>query len=111
MAHDPKSADEVPIYFCYVDDHGEGTAHVIAREYLTEIPSGNIETAYRFVCGDEYLGYHMSPELCFSMTEQQLNSSDMRLCQACHESELYAIKTPQQLSSAALWVLDIEREW
>ncbi|HEY2231996.1 MAG TPA: hypothetical protein VGK01_00830 [Candidatus Angelobacter sp.] len=65
MAYDPKSSDDVPIYFCYVSDRGVGTAHVIASEHLTEIPSGNIETAYLFVCGDEYLGYHTSGERGF----------------------------------------------
>jgi restriction system protein len=44
------------------------------------------------------------------MTEQQLSSSDIQLCQACQKSELYAVKSPQQLSNMALWVLDIEHE-
>lgn len=104
--------DDERIYMCYLhrDRAVEDVAHLITDKYLTEIPSGSIETAYRFACGDEYIGYHVGAYNAGRYSQNELNALDVPICQGCLGLELYSAPNPQHLSLPRIWIPNIEQE-
>ena len=98
-------SNEEPIYFCYLyRDRSQDIAHLIADRYLT---SGNIETAYRFVCGDDYIGYHRTREYDVTrLSQEELNNSEIPICPNCLGPELY-IANPRHISTATIWIPNV----